>query len=600
MSKHSPHDRQLLQHLVRQGRITREEATELWNSLDLYQVENARVRIPDLLVQKQIITVAELAQFMARIEEEEEQDAIAHGRAPAPAAAAPAEPAPSAGGRNALIVVSVVGTLILIGVAVWLAGGSEPEPAPPPKEVVKVQPVAPPPPPEPEPEPEPIDPLEVALRDELEQSVQIADVRERIEALDEIYTRSSSRLPVDADIRAAQRAARRELDGMARVAFDAAKPEWQALLDEEKFSEAVSVLDGLLDRFGVEAIDGEIQHQRSLVQQTIERYCARMLRAGKRSLSRNSLVAAKRDLDRVARLGSRSQVAEAEEMLREIAAKSSEVAGSSADDDVADAAIARGSARADESDATSDEVAAGPGDSEDDVADDDDTLDEDDEPDVPVDPRIVNIRDRLVELLPSGKATLSDDGILTATYELHDGDRRSGYDWVPDIEGAQFSDKTRWSTPREATGVRVSENGFWRHRARLVSGVKFQVRYQSLSGYRPQNMFALVWMSDRGLGVATNMGQQTGYVNTGRVTSLKGRLRPHSAGDPHELMLEVGETHFKGRFGTARTQERPNKKGQKNGFCGVIWKPQIKAVLLHVHVEGKLDLDWAEKELGKR
>ncbi|MEM7165926.1 MAG: hypothetical protein AAF581_10700 [Planctomycetota bacterium] len=598
MSKHSPQDRRLLQELIRQERLTREEAQELLDSLELHQVRNARVRLPDILVKKEIITVSELAQLTAQILEEEEEDAVVQGRQPyrPKAALAPAPAGGGGAGRMVLVGLSVVSILVLGGVIFWLQNRDEPvAPAADDdlaavEEPVDAEPSEPEAPAVEEP-PKVADPLEQQLRGELANCLLESDLRKQIDLLDDLYTRSASHLPVDSAIRRAQKEAREKLNEQARIAFDEAKPRWQAHLEVGEFSEAVAIVEGLLSSYGVEALDGEIQHQRSLLQQDLERYCERLVRAGKRAFRHDNLPEAKKSFSKILGVGSRSQIAVAETWLRQIAdkelANQKKAAGGNAEKSVA-------KKNENESDGGSDSESSSESEAGSDDEDDEEFVA--DEP-APVDPRIVAIREKLHELLPAGRATLQDNGTLVVTYDLGTKDPRNGDDWLPEIEGASLNENIRWSHPREEDGVRVSNKGYYRNRARLMPPIKFDVTFHNMTSFSPKNVMALAWVNDRGVGVATNMGQQTGYVKAGRVGSLKGRLFPYAARMNYKLTLEVGENEFEGVHSRRRTKGRPRKKGQENGVCTLFWHPQVMGVLTEMRIEGKLDLDWAESQL---
>lgn len=612
MVKISREDRLLLQVLVQEGRLEKAEAQDLLQSLELHQMKNPRLRVTDLLVKKEILTVSELENYLADLAEEE---APQRSAAP-PRRAAAGRAAPSRGAskrvvevaqeepRNSMGPLIFAGAVVLVlsGVAtfLWLQKSQEPEPSQQQEqarsETVEVEEAEESPFSDsslPEVDPVSTDPVERQLRKKLQACLRIEDPRQRVDELKDMLM--ESRGEVVEDILAALSKAEEEYSGVVREAYGKVESKVERHLDREEYPQAIALLEDLLDEYGLGAMDGELQGMRDTAKRDLDDYCGKQLRKATKAYDRKDYLEAKAIFERVAASGIARHAKSANKWLGMVEGK---LAGRDGSDEEVVASSAGepkpASARDPEHIADS---GAGNG------ASDDSEVDVEEHSPNPDDDRITKIAARIQELFPSRKATLDSNGILSVTYNLSNKDIYDGLDWGPDIERAKPGEPVRWTVRREddrfKPGVRIADRGLWTHKAKLQAPIKFDAEYYCQNHFSASNLVALAWINEKGNGAGTNYGYQTGYVKKGRVGKLKGRVQEISATTVVKIGLDITEDEFLGRHGRSQTATRALKeKGMTSGFLAISWANRIVGTLMKVTISGKLDLDWAEEELG--
>lgn len=347
-------DRVLLQQLLRSGRIDEAQARDLVQALNLHQARDPRVRLPDILVKKEILTVAELGALQAQLEDASDPGqstgvgahAAAHAAAhvagaaaagPAAGGAAVRRPqrttagahvAPAGGGSAfpvGMVAVTGMTTIALLGVLGWLLLRDPPDPGASDASAARSHSAG---------------SVENSIaqggaretaalpgaygvaagpsgsdraqstatgrtRDpwlaHLDLQCAIQDPSERVQALEKLAAATHG----DALglVRERLGSARAELAVAARAAHPALLAEVEAHRTAGELAQALRTIEAFGARYGESSIDGEVAHLRTTVRRDLDRECEVLLEEGKKAYQEGRMAEARTLFERVAASG---------------------------------------------------------------------------------------------------------------------------------------------------------------------------------------------------------------------------------------------------------------------------------------------------------
>lgn len=604
MAKVLPQDQQFLEVMVEWQVLEPAEAEDYLQSFALHAARDPELTMADFLIDKGVVHTddaqAALDEVASRAPRRPAARSSAHrgtrsrGR-PSPARSRRAAPMVARRSDPTPIIIMSVVAIAVLGAVIWFIqkpGGDDPSPN---TEVAREEvPSIEEPAVSEDLDPGPSLPA-VTKSDESDRKRRkfselqaISDPQERLEQLDDFMFEVSGKL--EQEVAAAVLSTRDELDRVAKSALRRQEGKIERYLDKEDYAGALAILDQLLREYGSNALNGEIEERRSAVHKQLDKFYRELVDEGVLAYEQGNYSEAKRCFDMIAESGLPDRVKTAKYWLPKVRRKlgsGREVA-----------------ARPEKSSGKTREASVGKRE-----------RDRDRKPDTPrEEPRkegrsatdeIAAFRDKLDHVCPSGKATLSPTGLFVVEYNFMQKNTMDGEDWSPAVNdpSPDFRDRIRWTLRQEEVvvggmvGVRVSDRGVWRHNVKLKAPISLDLRYFPTNQYRASNILALAWFDEKGKGVATNMGLQTGLVKGGRFTGAKGSLFEISCLQSYRIRLNVTESSFSGNHDRSPTPSRKVPKKMTSGFAGILFANEIAGTLQSIRISGKLDLEWARKNL---
>ncbi len=221
----------------------------------------------------------------------------------------------------------------------------------------------------------------------------------------------------------------------------------------------------------------------------------------------------------------------------------------------------------------------------------------------PPNPRVDRIVEKLDQLFNADSKSLDSSGKLELTYEFSKKEEAAAQDWRPEVSGGnQSKNGLRWTVRREdiwhTKGLKISNQGYFLHKAKIQPPLEIEVTIYIENQFAPKNLIAVAWVDRKGKGVGSVYGHQTCRVSKMRgVKRTPGKLPSLDSKRRYTFTVRVedGMFHAKTRASKLPPQKLPKK--MKSGRAALIWGGTVAAVVEKVTIRGKLDLEWAEKEL---
>ena len=386
-----------------------------------------------------------------------------------------------------------------------------------------------------------------------------------------------------------------ELDNQLERFEALAEAEWkriQSKLERAKsqmqLAKAYDLCFPIYDRFGPLVLEGKLKSEVDSIAKQRKKLWEENLAEATKAFDDENYELARRIFERTHTYGTSGQVAESEKWLAKIEKVADTAAPLVSEEELA--AIRKrekekGRRPSDDDESEADEVEPP----------------ETDEWATELGQRLKPISDRLSDLFSATESSLSADGTIQLTYEFTSKDLALADDWLPKVkEVPDTRDKIRWSVDwEERNGLKLANDGVFLMEAPVLGDVEFEAEIYVGNPYNQRNLFALCWADKKGKGAAGIYGRQVATLKKFRPGKRKpSKPKPVLSDKDYTYKLMIVEGEFRTALGNKKSDTIKLPKKLESGHCGFVWSGSIAVIVQRVKVKAKLDIEWAEKQLG--
>ncbi len=212
----------------------------------------------------------------------------------------------------------------------------------------------------------------------------------------------------------------------------------------------------------------------------------------------------------------------------------------------------------------------------------------------------------ILGLFEATSEKLDATGRIELVYDFEQNDKNLSEDWVPKMNAKNPA--LRWAKGDDGAaeglrgGILIADTGQWFHKAVLAQDVKFDVHFMSFCGGANKDLVAATYAwSKLSKRIGSNLGTQCIALSGTKAAAATGGPAPTIT---YEEKVNFGLELKDGEFswllsGSSRGSTDSKKLLNKldSGQVGLVWSGRISAAIPKVTISGKLDLEWAGKEV---